>query len=151
MGLRPQRGVTPDVTIELGRDGGWWPIQRVDESATSVKLALDRLSRPKGTCCESWPAIGGIPRSRPVCLHLPLRASQSLRRYAGGGRFWVDLGETKGVPNWHIGGLTGKGPVVTVPQVIAGPVQLSVRVGQRVIKDERVIEVLGGGRVASRI
>jgi hypothetical protein len=145
------RGVNPDVTIELGRDGGWWPIQRVDRCATDVPIDLDRLNPTEGdrlrvVATDRWnTAIStGVPAPAGT-------GKQVIARYAGGGRFWVDLGDTKGEPHWKIGDIQRQGPVITVPQGYTGPIQLKVRVGKRVIKDVRVIETLGFRNVASRL
>src|SRR5262245_57836091 len=133
-----------DVTIELGRDRGWWRIQHVDREATSVTVDLDRLSPAEGdllrvVATDRWNTA--ISHGEPAPAGT---GKQVIARYAGDGRFWVDLGDTAGEPNWQIGDLHRKGSVITVPVGFTGPIQLKVRVGPRVIKDIRLIESAGG-------
>src|SRR5207344_421932 len=87
------RGVIADVTIELGRDRGWWPIQRVDREATRVTVDLDRLDPAEGdllrvVATDRWNTAISHGVAAPAGT-----GKQVIARYAGGGRFWVDLGE----------------------------------------------------------
>jgi hypothetical protein len=146
------RGVLPDVTIELGRDGGWWTIQRVDRGATSVTLALDRLpslpgDRLRVVASDRW----NTAISDSVEVPESAAAPQVIARYAGGGRFWVDLGGTGGKPRWQFGRVKRAGPVVTLPEGFTGSVELEVRIGSDVIKDTRVLDILRGRRRATAI
>lgn len=143
------RGVTPEVTIELGRDGGWWTIQRVEEGATSVKLALDRLPSQEGdllrvVASDRWNTAISAAVDAPPLVESP----GVIARYAGGGRFWVDLGGINGEPNWQMGSVKRTGPVTTVPASFTGWLKLEVRVGEDVIKNAPEIKILRGRRVA---
>ena len=140
------RGVIPDVTIELGRDGGFWPVQRGNRGATSITIDLDRLDPQEGdllrvVATDRWnTAISqGVPAPAGT-------GKEVIARYAGDGRFWVDFGDTRGEPNWQLGKLKRKGAVITVPDGYTGPIRLKVRVGKRVITDERLIDIAGGLR-----
>jgi hypothetical protein len=142
------RGVTPDVTIELGRDGGWWTLQQVKRGETSVTLALERLPSQEGdllrvVASDRWNTAVSASVNAPV-----VETSGVIARYAGGGRFWVDLGNTKGEPNWQIGTVKRPGPVAIVPADFTGKIELEVKVGEDVIRDVRVIDILRGRRVA---
>ena len=144
------RGVISDVTIELGRDRGWWPIQPGDRRRDRVTVDLDRLDPAEGdllrvVATDRWNTAISHGVAAPAGT-----GKQVIARYAGGGRFWVDLGDTEGEPNWEIGDLQRKGPVITVPAGFTGAIQLKVSVGARVMKDVRVIEIPGGiGNVRS--
>jgi hypothetical protein len=142
------RGVTPEVTIELGRDGGWWTIQRVEQGATSVKLALDRLPSQEGdrlrvVASDRWNTAISAAVDAPV-----VESSGVIARYAGGGSFWDDLAGTKGEPNWQIGSATSTGPVAHVPAGFTGSIKLEVKVGEVVIKDVPIIHIQRGRGVA---
>jgi hypothetical protein len=144
------RGVLPEVTIELGRDGGWWAIQRVDRGATSTRLDLERLPSLPG---DRLRVVASDRWNTAISDSVDVLASESDRqviaRYAGGGRFWVDLGGTAGKPRWQIGRVKHAGPVVTLPEGFTGPVELEVRIGSDVIKDTRVLDILRGRRATA--
>ena len=141
---RHDRGVAPNVAIELGRDGGWWPIQRADGFVSQVNLALERLSPVKGdvvrvVASDGWNTVTSRPARAPA-----VRPKRVAAHYSGDGRFWAEFEDPNAQPTWRLGRTVRKGPVVAVPFGYSGPVRLNVETDGRVIRDERVIEVLGG-------